>query len=128
MAAGITGIAGLAVGIFGQKVVVYDETSTREKGKATATAGPNRQIFGVIQSAGDKRQDQRPTGSKTTGELILQTAGTIYYRDVSQSGNRELRQTFVHHQGEVWRVVGPQNWANHSGKQRYTLKKYVRDS
>lgn len=127
MSAGITGIAGLAVGMFGQAVTVYDETSSRVKGRTQApTVGADRSIFGVIQPLTDKLQRQRPTGAKTDGQLVLQTADVVYYRDVVQGGARETRQTFVRHQGEVWRVVGPQNWTNHSGKQRYSLAKYVR--
>ena len=129
MAVGITGVAGLAVGIFGQTIPAYEETSSRTKGRANApTVGADRNIFGVIQPLTDKRQDQRPTGSKTAGELVLQTADIVYYRDVNQAGDREQRQTYVRHQGEVWRVTGPQNWANHSGKQRYALTKYVRSA
>lgn len=124
----ITGAAGLAVGIFGQKVTVYEETSSRTKGRANAPAvGADRIIFGVIQPLVDKRQEQKPAGSRTKGELVLQTADDIYYRDVAQSGSREQRQTFVRHQGEIWRVTGPQNWSNHSGKRRFALTKYVRD-
>ncbi len=128
MGAGITGVAGLAVGIFGQNITVYEETSSRTKGRANApVVSADRTIFGVIQPLTDKRQDQRPTGSKTAGELVLQTADAVYYRDVVQGGAREQRQTFVRHQGEIWRVTGPQNWTNHSGKRRFVLTKYVRD-
>lgn len=123
----ITGIAGLAVGIFGQKVTVYEETSSRVKGRTQApVVSSDRTIFGVIQPLTDKMQAQRPTGSKTDGDLVLQTGDTVHYRDITQEGTREQRQTFVRHQGEIWRVVGPQDWSNHSGKRRYVLAKFVR--
>mgnify|MGYP003629976293 CR=1 FL=1 len=128
MAAGITSVAALAVGIFGQTIPVYEETSSRTKGRANApTVAADRNIFGVIQPLTDKKQDQRPTGAKTAGELVLQTAADVYYRDVTQGGSREQRQTFVRHQGEIWRVTGPQDWSNHSGQRRFALTKYVRD-
>ena len=114
MAAGITSVAALAVGIFGQTIPVYEETSSRTKGRANApTVAADRNIFGVIQPLTDKKQDQRPTD--------------VYYRDVTQGGSREQRQTFVRHQGEIWRVTGPQDWSNHSGQRRFALTKYVRD-
>ena len=124
----ITAAAGLAVGIFGERVTVYEETSSRTKGRANApTVDPDRTIFAVIQPLTDKMQQQNPKGDRTAGDLVLQTAGTVYYRDVKQDGTREQRQTFVRHHGEIWRVVGPQDWSNHSGKRRYVLRKYVRD-
>lgn len=122
----VTSIAGLAVGIFGEIVVVYDETSSRVKGRAQApTVDPDRNVFGVIQPLTDKTQSQRPTGARTDGSLVLQTSDPVYYRDVTHGGVREQRQTFVRHQGEVWRAVGPQDWANHSGVRRYVLQKYT---
>lgn len=124
----IASIAGLAVNVFGQKeIAVYEETSTRVKGRVQdPTVGADRFIFGVIQPLTDKTQEQRRTGSKTQGDLVLQTDHPIYYRDVTQADVRETVQTFVRHQGEVWRVIGPQNWTNHSGKQRYVIRKFVR--
>lgn len=122
-------LAGLAVGMLGQNITVYEETSARQKGRALPpVVGKDRTIFGAIQSANDKAQQQKPEGSRTDGELILQTSATIYYRNVTNGNNRETRQTFVKYQGETWRVKGVRDGTDHSGKRRYTLSKYVKES
>ena len=118
------GLAAQALGVFGESIRVFEETSARNKGRVTQTIGPDRTIFGVIQPLNQQEQMIQAAGSRAKGDLILQTKHQLYYRDVTDSG-RVTQQSYVYHLDQKWRVVDVSDYSNHTGARRYILAKYV---
>lgn len=84
----------------------------------------DRIIPAVIQPAGDRAVDLTPAGAESTAEYTMHTPAAISAADNVQDGMTN-RQTFVRHNGNVWKVWKIQDWRPHQKIARYVLTRYV---
>lgn len=65
-----------------------------------------------------------PEGAQSDGALVFHTRTTLKAADVS-NGASTGDQTYIRHNGDIWKVWGIQNWKPHSAIGRYILTRYV---
>lgn len=117
----------LAANLFSSKHVAFDATLGRNvRGEATVVQSADRDIFGAIQPPSDKTVALLPAGAVADGVLIMHTASVINLA-TPRNGAVDTLQTYVRHEGEVWKVWALQGWTPHvaGGVKRYYLTKYL---
>lgn len=65
-----------------------------------------------------------PEGAQSDGALVFHTRYPVKAADVV-SGASTGDQTYIRHNGDIWKVWGTQNWKPHSPIGRYILTRYV---
>lgn len=112
--------------LFGSSVTVFDVVQGRDSDgiPIDATPSPDRNIFGIIQPAGDKDIRLLPEGQQSDGAYILHTPAPVFAADNVQGGESN-RQTYVRHAGNIWKVWRIQKWNPHQRIARYIITRYV---
>ena len=112
--------------LFSQPITAYDEVFSLVNGRAQTVTEPDRTIYGVIQTRGDKRVTLGSDGALSDGGLLLHTTHTVSAADVSQEGTTN-RQTYVKYRGEVWKLFELANWKDKAQNyNKYRLTKYTK--
>lgn len=65
-----------------------------------------------------------PEGAQSDGALVFHTRAELKAADVRNGASSGV-QTYVRHNGDIWKVWGTQNWKPHSPIGRYILTRYV---
>jgi hypothetical protein len=65
-----------------------------------------------------------PEGAQSDGALVFHTAMPIYAADV-RNGVSIGNQTYIRHNGDIWKAWGIQNWKPHAVIGRFLLTRYV---
>lgn len=107
-------------------VQAFDVTFGRDaSGRPTITQGANYPITDAnAQPAGDKLIALLPEGAQSNGVLVFHTRAPVKAAD-NANGSTNSVQTYVRHNGDIWKVWAIQNWKPHSAIGRYLLTKYV---
>jgi len=115
-----------AYNLFKSTITAFDVVQGRDADGVPIDATPeaDRQFQGVIQPAGDRHVNLTPAGAESDGEYILHTDAAVSAADNYQGGQNQ-RQTFVRHNGNIWRLWKIQGWAPHQRIARYVLTRYV---
>lgn len=115
-----------AFSLFASKVVVFDVVQGRDSDGMPIVATPeaDRNITGVIQPAGDDTIKLLPEGQQSDGAYILHTPSAIHAATNVQGAELE-RQTFIRHNGNIWKAWNVQNWLPHQKIARYIITRYV---
>ncbi|MPW31954.1 hypothetical protein F9L16_23655 [Agarivorans sp. B2Z047] len=114
----------IANNLFATRVVAFDITGVRDKGRWMSTQEPDRFIKATIQPAGDKIATLNLDGAESDGALIMHTDAAVYAHDVTNN-KEEPNQTYIRHAGDVWKLWKTQNWEIHTGGiNRYILTRH----
>lgn len=115
-----------AYNLFRTPIVAFDVIQGRDSHgiPLPGTIEADRTISGVIQPAGDRHVRLTPAGAESDGEYILHTDHPVSAADNAQDALTN-RQTFVRHNGNVWKLWKIQGWAPHQRIARYVLTRYV---
>ena len=107
-------------------VQAFDVTHGRDvSGRPTITQGADYAITDAnVQPAGDKLIALLPEGAMSNGAQVMHTRASIKAADV-RNGQSFGVQTYIRHNGEIWKAWAIQNWKPHSPIGRYILTKYV---
>lgn len=76
------------------------------------------------QPAGDDLVALLPEGAQTDGALVMHTAYPVKIATNVNGGTSGV-QTYVRHNGNIWKVWAIQDWAPHNRLKRYILTRYV---
>ena len=94
-------------------------------GRPVITQGPDYRITDSnTQPAGDDLVALLPEGAQTDGALVMHTAFPISIA-TNVNGATSGEQTYVRHNGNIWKVWAIQDWAPHNRLKRYILTRYV---
>jgi hypothetical protein len=104
----------------------FDVTHGRDaSGRATVVQGPDYTITDSnTQPAGDDLVALLPEGAQTDGAQVMHTAFPIKIA-TNVNGAATGVQTYVRHNGNIWKAWAIQDWAPHNKLKRYILTRYV---
>lgn len=107
-------------------VVAFDVTHGRDAaGRPTIVQGADYNITDAnAQPAGDKLVALLPEGAQADGALVLHTRAQVKAAG-NVNGSTSGVQTYIRHNGDIWKVWGIQNWQPHAKIGRYILTRYV---
>lgn len=107
-------------------VIAFDVVHGRDAaGRPTITQGTDYNITDAnAQPARYKDIQLLPEGAQSDGALVFHTRAPLKAADVS-NGSSSGDQTYIRHNGDIWKVWGIQNWKPHSPIGRYILTRYV---
>lgn len=94
-------------------------------GRPVITQGADYQITDAsIQPAGDDLVALLPEGAQSDGAQILYTAYPVKIA-TNVNGSTSGAQTYIRHNGNIWKTWAIQDWAPHNKLKRYILTRYV---
>lgn len=107
-------------------VVAFDVVFDRDvSGRPTVAQGADYNITDAnVQPAGDKLIALLPEGAQSNGALVMHTRAAIKAADV-RNGSSTGDQTYIRHNGDIWKAWAIQNWKPHAVIGRYLLTRYV---
>lgn len=112
--------------IVSHTVVAFDVTHGRDaSGRPTVAQGANYDITDAnVQPAGDDLVALLPEGAQTDGAQVMHTR-RVMFAATNANGSTSGVQSYVRHNGDIWKVWGIQNWQPHAVIGRYLLTRYV---
>lgn len=107
-------------------VPAFDVTHGRDaSGRPQVTQGADYNITDAnVQPAGDDLVALLPEGAQSDGALVMHTAAAIKVA-TNVNGSSIGEQTYIRHNGNIWKAWAVQNWAPHAKLGRYILTRYV---
>lgn len=104
----------------------FDVTHGRDaSGRPVITQGTDYQITDAsIQPAGDDLVALLPEGAQSDGAQILYTAYPVKIA-TNVNGSTSGDQTYIRHNGNIWKAWAIQDWAPRGPLNRYILTRYV---
>lgn len=104
----------------------FDVTHGRDaSGRPAVTQGANYDIRDAnVQPASDKLIALLPEGAQADGALVMHTK-RVLFSATNANGSTSGVQTYIRHNGDIWKVWGIQNWKPHAVIGRYLLTRYV---
>lgn len=107
-------------------VVGFDVTHGRDaSGRPTIVQGSNFDIKDAnVQPASDKLIALLPEGAQADGTQVMHTR-RVLFSATNANGSTSGVQTYIRHNGDIWKVWGIQNWRPHARIGRYLLTRYV---
>jgi len=116
-----------AIQLLGEdKITAFDTVTSRVDGRATTPQrGTDYTFQGSIQFATDKQMARLPEGFQSTATLVIRTDRKLFFIDNKNPTGNELRQTYVIHFGEQWRIVSEANWIPTGSFFKYLAQKHI---
>lgn len=107
-------------------VAAFDVTHGRDaSGRPTVTQGADYNVTDAnVQPASDKLVALLPEGAQADGTLVMHTR-RVMFAATNANGSTSGVQSYVRHNGDIWKVWGIQNWQPHAVIGRYLLTRYV---
>lgn len=107
-------------------VAAFDVVHGRDvSGRPTIVQGADYNITDAnVQPAGDKLVALLPEGAQTDGAQVMHTAVQLK-QATNVNGSTSGDQTYIRHNGDIWKVWAVQNWKPHAKLGRYILTRYV---
>ena len=107
-------------------VVAFTVTHSRDAaGRPVIAQGANFNITDAnVQPASDKLVALLPEGAQADGTLVMHTR-TVLSEATNANGSTTGVQSYIRHNGDIWKVWGIQNWQPHAVIGRYLLTRYV---
>lgn len=107
-------------------VNAFDVTLGRDAaGRPTITQGPDYDITDAnVQPANYRQIALLPEGAQSDGAQVFHTRAPVKAADNS-NGSTNSVQTYIRHNGDLWKVWAIQNWKPHASIARYMLTRYV---
>lgn len=104
----------------------FDATHGRDAaGRPSIVQGADYQIADAsIQPAGDDLVALLPEGAQTDGAQLMYTAYPVKIA-TNVNGSTSGVQTYVRHNGNIWKAWSIQDWAPRGSLNRYILTRYV---
>lgn len=112
--------------ILSHAAMAFDVSHTRDTaGRPVVVQGLDYRIGDFnLQPASDDQIKLLPEGAQSDGALVAHTRSKLKTANVV-NGLTENVQTYVRHNGNIWKVWAIQDWNQHSVIGRYILTKYV---
>lgn len=107
-------------------VVSFTVTHSRDaSGRPVVVQGSDFNITDAnLQPASDRLIALLPEGAQADGTLVMHTRLTLF-EATNVNGSASGAQSYVRHNGDIWKVWGIQNWKPHAVIGRYLLTRYV---
>lgn len=107
-------------------VASFTVTHTRDaSGRPVIVQGSDFNITDAnLQPASDRLIALLPEGAQADGTLVMHTRRTLFTA-TNLNGSVTGAQSYVRHNGDIWKVWGIQNWKPHAVIARYLLTRYV---
>lgn len=107
-------------------VVAFDVVHGRDAaGRPTITQGADYPITDAnVQPASYKQIQLLPEGAQSDGTQVFHTRAEVKAADNSNGSTNQV-QTYIRHNGDIWKLWAIQNWKPHSRIGRYLLTRYV---
>lgn len=107
-------------------VAAFDVVHGRDaSGRPTIVQGVDYSITDAnVQPAGDKLVALLPEGAQTDGAQVMHTTAPLK-QATNVNGSTSGDQTYIRHNGDIWKVWAVQNWKPHAKLGRYVLTRYV---
>jgi hypothetical protein len=107
-------------------VVAFNVTHSRDaSGRPVIVQGANFNITDAnVQPASDKLVALLPEGAQADGTLVMHTRAVLS-EATNANGSTTGVQSYIRHNGDIWKVWGIQNWQPHAVIGRYLLTRYV---
>lgn len=107
-------------------VKAFDVLHGRDvSGRPTITQGVDYDITDAnVQPATYKLIQLLPEGAQSDGTQVMHTRAIIKAADV-RNGSSSGDQTYIRHNGDIWKAWAIQDWKPHSVIGRYLLTRYV---
>jgi hypothetical protein len=106
-------------------VAVFDVVYSRDQyGASQLLQEDDRTIRAGVQPAGDKLISILPEGATATGVVVVHTDATVSAA-TNFNGGIVPRQTYVRHNGDLWKLHALQIWAPHNKINRYLGVRFV---
>jgi hypothetical protein len=107
-------------------VVAFNVTHSRDaSGRPVIVQGADYNITDAnVQPASDKLVALLPEGAQADGTLVMHTR-TVLSEATNANGSTTGVQSYIRHNGDIWKVWGIQNWQPHAVIGRYLLTRYV---
>lgn len=107
-------------------VAAFDVTHGRDaSGRPTIVQGADYSVTDAnVQPASDKLVALLPEGAQADGTQVMHTSRALFAA-TNVNGSSSGVQTYIRHNGDIWKVWGIQNWQPHAKIGRYLLTRYV---
>ena len=107
-------------------VQAFDVVHGRDvSGRPNVTQGADYAITDAnVQPAGDEAIALLPEGAQADGAQVMHTRKLLQYA-TNVNGSSSGNQTYIRHNGEIWKVWAIQDWRPHAKIGRYILTRYV---
>lgn len=108
-------------------VTAFNVTHGRDAyGRPAVVQGADYQITDAnVQPAGDELVKLLPEGAQKEGAVVMHTRATLYAASNESGGTSTEAQSYIRHNGQIWKAWQVQNWAPHTKIGRYILTRYV---
>ncbi len=115
-----------AVSMFSQKITAYDTEGSYVNHEWIDATGDDYTFAGKIAPASDKELELFEQGDISSGVLMVHVLSgvTLHFKDTNQT-SIEGTQTYIRHQGDVWRIKPISNRSNDGAHKRYGAVRYI---
>ena len=112
--------------ILSHTVLAFDVTHGRDAaGRPSIVQSADYGIADAnVQPAGDNLVALLPEGAQTDGAQVMHTRSQLKAA-TNVNGSSSGAQTYIRHNGNIWKVWAIQDWRPHAAIGRYILTRYV---
>jgi hypothetical protein len=115
----------LVLNLFADALAAFDVVHTRDaRGLATPTQEADRSISGIIQPITDETVSLIPEGAQRDGAKLVHTRAPVSAA-TNVNGGSSGRQTYVRHEGGLWKLWTVNGWGPHTDIGYYVITRYI---